>query len=216
MGMYSTINQNVEALLASINRQSDIERYVWLLRELPNRNVEIDSEFQRAYRHYWQMNPARLSENYLASYFGYLEYLKSQHDVFDVESVARYLLTIPTHGDGRQSLQFSFASKFVHMLNPDQPVYDSMVEHFFFLPTAKPNELTEQKIARLMTSYRFLQAEYGRVLEQKLLAYAIERFRAYFELDTTYTDRKIIDTLLWKFVGFLKSGAIRSGIVVYR
>jgi len=213
--MYTIINQNVGALLKLINPQADINPYVWLLGELPNRNVAQDQEFQRIYRLYWQLNPARLSKEYLAAYFGHLEQLKGHPEHITVEAVARHLLPIPTHGNGRQSLQFSFASKLVHMLNPEQPVYDSMVESFFFLPSGGANETTEQKIARLLASYEFLHTEYGRVLEQGLLAQANTQFRARFSVNAAYTDRKIIDTLIWKFVGFLKRGAVRKGIVVY-
>jgi len=213
--MYAIINQNVQALLNTINRNADVDPYLWLLGELQNRNVAQDQEYQRVYRRYWQLNPARLSEAYLAAYFGHLEQLKAQPQQVMAEAVARHLLPIPTHGNGRQSLQFSFASKLVHMLNPEQPVYDSMVESFFFLPPGRANENTEQKIARLLASYQFLHAEYGRVLEQGLLAQAINQFRAHFEVPVAYTDRKIIDTLIWKFVGFLKGGAVRDGVVVY-
>jgi hypothetical protein len=213
--MYAIIKQNVGALLDSINPQSDISPYVWLLGELPNRNVSQDQEFQRIYRRYWQLNPARLSDRYLAAYFGYLEQVKGQPEHVTVEAVARHLLQIPTHGNGRQSLQFSFASKLVHMLNPDQPVYDSMVESFFFLPSGGTNGTTEQKIVRLLTSYQFLQAEYGRVLAHGLLAEGITQFRERFRVNAAYTDSKVIDTLIWKFVGFLKGGAVRDGVVVY-
>ena len=213
--MYTIINQNIEALLDSINPQADIDPYIWLFGALPNRNVAQDQEFQRVYRRYWQLNPARLSEDYLAAYFGHLEQLKGQPEHVTVEAVARHLLPIPTHGNGRQSLQFSFASKLVHMLNPEQPVYDSMVQSFYFLPSGGANETTEQKIARLLASYEFLYAEYGRVLQQGLLNQAIQQFRERFNVNATYTDRKIIDTLIWKFVGFLKGGAVINSVVVY-
>ena len=213
--MYAIINQHVDALLNSINPQVDIDPYVWLLGELPNRNVAQDQEYQRIYRRYWQLNPARLSKEYLAAYFGYLEQLKAKPENVMVETVTRHLFLTPTHGNGRQSLQFSFASKLVHMLNPEQPVYDSMVESFFFLPSGGANETTEQKLIRLLASYEFLHTEYGRVLDQELLAQAITQFRARFGVNEAYTDRKIIDTLIWKFVGFLKDGAVRDGVVVY-
>ncbi len=213
--MYAIINQHVDALLNSINPQVDIDPYVWLLGELPKRNVARDQEYQRIYRRYWQLNPERLSEEYLAAYFGYLEQLKAQPENVMVETVTSHLFITPTHGNGRQSLQFSFASKLVHMLNPEQPVYDSMVETFFFLPSGGANETTEQKLTRLLASYEFLHAEYGRVLDQELLAQAIMQFRARFGVNSAYTDRKIIDTLIWKFVRFLKGGAVRDGVVVY-
>ena len=213
--MYALINHHVEQLLNAINPRNDIQPYVWLLERLPNTNVGNDIEFQRVYRRYWQLNSARLSQEYLATYFGHLELLKSQPEHVNVATIARHMYPLPTHGNGRQSVQFSFSSKLVHMLRPEQPVYDSMVESFFFLPTGSTNETTEQKLSRLQISYEFLYQEYGRVLEHGLLRDSINSFREHFQVNEGYTDRKIIDTLLWKFVGFLKSGAIRGGVVIY-
>ncbi len=214
--MYTLIKQNIEALLAAINRQDDIQPYVWLLETLPNVDIAEHAEFQRVYRRYWQLNPARLSPEYLAAYFAYLEQLKRQPiEEVTVETAARHFLTVPTHRNGRQSLQFSFASKLVHMLRTEQPVYDSMVESFSFLPSGGAKKTTEQKLARLLVSHTFLYHEYERVLQRGLLAAAIARFREHFQVNEGYSDRKVIDTLIWKFVGFLKSGAIRDGVVVY-
>ena len=212
--MYAVINEHIEALLGVINPAQDVQPYVWLLQVLPNTDVAGDREFQRVYRRYWQLNPARLSDQFYAAYFGHLQQLKGQTNA-SVEAVARYLLAIPTHGDGRQSLQFSFSTKLVHMLRPDQPVYDNMVASFFFLPLGNANENAAAKLTKLLASYQFLVNEYTRILHHGLLAHAIARFREHFQVGSDYSDRKIIDTLIWKFVGFLRSGAVRDGVVVY-
>jgi hypothetical protein len=54
------------------------------------------------------------------------------------------------------------------MIDPRLPVYDSMVETFYFLPRSY-SETPERKLADLMRSYRFLVDEYERILQEGLL-----------------------------------------------
>ncbi|MCX5885403.1 MAG: hypothetical protein NT096_05795 [Proteobacteria bacterium] len=212
--MYRLINQNIDQLLAAISYDRDVQPYVWLIRNLVGANVATSAEYQRVYRRYWQLNSARLSEDFCQSYFALLEELKQASNA-NVETVARRLLEVPTHGNGRVSLQFSFGSKLVHMLNQHLPVYDSMVKDFYFLPTGPAKEKTEVKLKRLLTSYEFLVAEYTRVLRNGILGDSIERFRQKFHLGPEYSDSKVIDTLIWRFVSFLRNGAVRNINVVY-
>jgi hypothetical protein len=188
---------------------------VRLLAALKKTNVAADNGFQSAYRRHWQLNAARLSTSFLVAYFGLLEATK-QENAATVESVARRLLETPTHGASRMTLQFSFASKLVHMVQPNQPIYDSMVERFFFFASAKEGESVDAKLKRLLQAYKFLGEEYRRVLTEGLLADAIARFRARFEVGTEYTDAKVIDTLIWKFVSFAGKGALPNRTIVYR
>lgn len=212
--MYGLINSNIDTLLCSINRKKDIEPYIWLLETLPEIDVTNHPKFQQVYRDYWKLNPARLDDKFVAAYFSLLQELKNQTDI-NVEAVSRHLLNTPSHTNGRHSLQFSFASKLVHMLKPDHPVYDKMVDDFFFFPSGAAKEVREVKLTRLLSSYSFLSQEYKRILEQDLLVGAIITFRQHFQVGENYTDQKIIDTLIWKFVSFLRSGAIINSVIVY-
>ena len=77
---------------------------------------------------------------------------------------------------------------------------------FFFLPSVPENKTAEKRLQRYLDSYQFLRNEYRRVLEQGLLAHGITRFREQFPVRARYSDCKIIDTLIWKYVSFLRSG----------
>lgn len=213
--MYTLINQNITGILSQINAKGDVGMYETLLAELRESDVTANEEFQRIYRNYWRLGAARLGADFCRAYFLLLERLKQTSD-FTVEKVAHKLLMTPTHGDGRKTLQFSFASKLVHMLCPERPVFDSMVAAFYFLPTNGAGKTPEEKLQQLLESYRFLESEYARVLREGILADSIEQFRKRFKVRPTYTDQKVIDTLIWKFVTMLRNGAVRKGDVVYR
>jgi hypothetical protein len=213
--MYSRLNESIDLVCSNIDPTTDIKPYIRLTRAIWNIDVSADNDFQSSYRKYWQLNAARLGSTFVGAYFSYFEKLKQESKI-ELKRVAQDLFEVPTHGDGRQSLQFSFASKMVHMLRPQFPVYDSTVEAFFFLPLGSQSESTERKLDRLLESHRFLKWEYDRVLNEGLLRPAITAFRGRFSLGPEYTDQKIIDTLIWKFVSVLRSGAIRDGAIVYR
>lgn len=195
-------------LLAGTNH---IQEYCYLSTRLHQVNVTKDDEFQRRYRAFWAMNVARLSEGFIQSYFEYLEQNKQAQDL-NLRAVTTHLYEIPTGKDRRQSLQFSFASKLVHMVLPNRPVYDRLVESFYFLPTGAATGL--DRLETLMVSYDFLIREYQRVMDSNLLNIAIDLFRDRLSAEAL-TAEKLIDSLIWSFVSWLDGGAIRDGSVVY-
>jgi len=211
--MYDLMNGNITRLLGTVNR-SDIDEYVWMIRELHNCDVSQHREFQSRYCSCWALNGAGLGQCFRSAYFSLLEQAKSSPEPATVEWITRTLYEIPVNAKEVKALQFSFASKLVHMVNPRLPVYDRMVESFYFLPRPYAGT-SEKKLANLLRSYRFLVSEYDRILREGLLAPAIDELRRHFQLPADYSDQKIIDTLIWKFVPFLESGAVRDGSVVY-
>jgi hypothetical protein len=161
------------------------------------------------------LNGAGLSQSFRSEYFSLLEREKCSAGNADVGRLARKLYETPVNSTERRALQFSFASKLVHMINTSLPVYDRMVETFYFLPRSYAGK-PDKKLDNLLASYRFLVKEYDRILRDGLLADALHTFRRHFCLPPIYSDHKIIDTLIWKFVPFLEGGALRDGSVAYR
>ncbi len=215
--MYTLINQHIGELLQNRNLARDVQRYIRLREDVGRLDTAIigNQGFQRMYRTHWGMNGAYLSAPFYDAYFGLLHRLRGEPlGKVNVETVARELLEVPARENGRQALQFSFASKMVHMLRPDCPIYDKRVERFYFLPEGAERN-PEVKLARLLQSYRFLIREYQRVRQDNLLARANKEFRAHFQVESEYSDEKVIDTLIWAFVKFLQGGAVRGGVVEY-
>jgi hypothetical protein len=210
---YSLINQNIDLLLETL--KPDVEVYVNLLAKLRScQDVATNLEFRKAYQEFWILYPARLSAEFTDYYFAELGRRRFDSKI-SVEAVARTLLQVPTHSNGKRSVQFSFASKLVHMLRPSLPIYDGMVAQFFFLPDITKIEGSEKKLAKLCEFYDFLVDEYKRVLGEGLLADAILKFRSQFSVRNEYTDEKIIDALIWKFVTLANKGHVVGRKIVY-
>lgn len=210
--MYLLINQHIEPLLTLMDQREHLQRYYSLIERLQHVNVAEDAEFQKSYRAFWAMNVARLSEDFIAEYFGYLEQHKYDNPGPTVEAATRHLYEVPTSADGQHTLQFSFASKLVHMIAPTLPIYDRMVERFYFLPEETRTGLN--KLPMLLQSYNCLVHEYQRIIEAQLLAEAIVACRVRFP-GQNLTDEKIIDSLIWSFVSWCQGGAVRDGAAVY-
>ena len=66
--MYDLINSNITRLLQTVNR-SDVDPYIWMIRELHNRDVSQDQEFQREYCSYRALNGAGLGQPFRSAYF---------------------------------------------------------------------------------------------------------------------------------------------------
>jgi len=158
------------------------------------------------------MGNARLCESFCKTYFEYLEELKAL-DRVDVQRIAVRLYNVPANGRGERKLHFSFSTKMAHMLQPNRPVYDSLVAKFYFLPEGEGT--FDEKLKSLLSSYGFLVAEYERVIREGLLVRAVDAFRARFDLDGILTEVKIIDTLIWRFAAMLNGAGLQSGIIRY-
>jgi hypothetical protein len=171
-------------------------------------NTTRDIQFQRTYRSYWQMGAARLGDEFCEAYFAHLEELKVRGP--DVGRIAVRLYNVASNRKGERKLHFSFS---VHMLQPDTPVYDSLVAQFYFL--SEDGTTFDEKLKSRLASYEFLVAEYRRVLKEGLLAASIAAFRKRFTFADGFTDTKIIDTLVWRFAAMLTGGALKSGLVTY-
>jgi hypothetical protein len=211
--MYGLINQFAQTVVGTIPREH-VTDYEWLLQNVGKASTP---DYQKGYRRFWAMNAAQLSPAFYAAYFGTLAAAVSQPPT--LSSVAQTLHAASARQNGQKSLQFSFATKLLHMTNPRLPIYDSQVAAFYFFaePDRNPKDLNDlqRRLSEFVTFHDFLKQEYARVLKNNLLAPAIQDFRVRLS-PQHFTDEKIVDSLIWAFVGLLWKGAVQKGQIVYR
>ncbi len=179
--MYHLINSNIHPFLQKI--QGDwVKEYDWLVSNLPDCNQPT---YQRRFKVFWRLNAARLHENFCKAYFQALESARSNCP--NLSDLTLALHATPTLGNGRRSLQFSFASKLLHMACPTNPVYDSLVAAFYFYQEPNRKLPLQQRIASLVNFHSFLSYEYQRILANILLTPSFGDFRnQYNPLNFTY------------------------------
>ena len=213
--MYSLLRENIDLLLKSISPANDVDPYVRIMRNVNGIDVSKDIGFQMNFRNYYRMNAAKLIDSFYKRFFEILEEMKAADDL-NIAEIALLLYEKPNRANGKKTLQFSFASKLLHTIRPTEPVYDSMVASFYFLPQPQGHWNIKRKLINAIENYDFIKSEHIRVLDDGLLKAPIELFKSRFSKAAEYyTNQKIIDTLIWKFVTFLKSGAVRNRSVIF-
>jgi hypothetical protein len=208
------MNDCCDAILAELDRISDVPRYLDLRQQMSRVNVATDAAFQRKYRAYWRMNVTQLGAGFYSQYFTRLEHLKTG-EIDDVNAAIREIAVLSDTTE-RPSLQFSFATKFVNTIDPRAPVYDSFVSAFFFFVPPASDQPVQGRLDELLEFYDFLRGEYARILDRGLLDTAIAAFRAHFAVDDTFCNERVVDLLVWSFASLLRNGAHRHGKALYR
>lgn len=202
--MYTLINENIDAILKEIKPKTHIDPYVKI--QATDRDI-TSSDFQATFKTYYGMNVTGLSATWLEKYFDLL-YTMSKTNNYDLRSIVEYLWQIPVDDKEKHALHFSFSTKILHALDKNSPVYDSFVASFYFL--RKPsNKSIDTRIDNHLKQYEFLKEEYKRILDEDLLETSITEFKKKF--NKNFSDIKIVDTLLWRYVGFCRSGAFVDG-----
>ncbi len=202
---YEIINRNIDLILGNIDEDLDIRTYLTLLSRFRNVDVTWDTEFQKKYCRYWRLFGAGLSQDFRSAYFELMEGSKGRA-LPSIRELTRILSTVPSNSLGRRTLQFSFASKLLHTLDPHRPIYDSMVATFYRFSVPNPTKSFEGRLQSFLSFYDFLVAEYKQVLTNRLLEQPIAIFRNHFSGSDEYTDEKIVDTLIWRLVDLKKNG----------
>jgi hypothetical protein len=193
--MYRQINACVENIIQAFKHSGDLEDYNWLVSVLHESDVSASWDYQSRFRRFWVM---RCGDQYGSAFFSRLEHCKGGSGV-DPVAVARELYDYPTRA-GRKTVEFSFATKLAHMVDPHLPIYDTMVGKFYFLPAASSSDSLEKRLVQCGQWFDFLKREYARILAAGFLDPAIRAFRHALPLASAHTDEKVIDWLIWKFV----------------
>jgi len=206
--MYRFINESAYTLLQTFNGSS-VQRYFGTLSE--NRD-------KRDFKSFYGMNAARLSDSFCNAYFELLDSKKinGKSITFNAENasedailIADYLETIPCNNKGDHKIHFSFATKLLHTISQNCPIYDSRIADFYFFPYIAPSVSKEQKLSRYKKCYEFLIAEYKRIKAENLLSGTISLFCRKITDFAKMNFVKQVDFILWH-----SSSELRKGILL--
>lgn len=209
--MYRLINRHVATLVDHINTidPRHVMAYDWLMENI---SQVTSSEYQNRYRDFWAMYGAFLNPPFYTIYFAELNAAISKPPT--LRQLAEVLYNSPANSTGDKRLQFSFATKLLHMTTPTLPIYDSQVAGFFFFEPPKTSLPLQERIKGYVAFHDFLIGEYARILSGGLLANAIQVFRQKLT-PQHFTDQKVVDSLIWGFMNLLRSGGLQGKQIVY-
>ena len=206
--MYRFINEHCDLAITKLGA-IDPRDYLELCKRMQSDvNATSDMQFQRRYRNYWRMNVARLGEGFYKRYFELLAECQQSRSI-DIPRLAKELRATTK----KRSLQFSFATKLAHMVDPRIPVYDSFVAAFYFYEP--PAGSFGKRLKELMKFHDFLRGEYERVIREGLLNQAIRKFRDRYPPCDSLCNERIIDWLIWSCVSLLQD-KVKEGAAIYQ
>jgi hypothetical protein len=218
--MYSLINENCHFIHNHKNQKGLLKHfseYVFLL-DRNNWNDEI--KYKSTFKSFWGMNAARgLSANkdFEDLYFSYLKFPPLKLSIYDL---LEKIKNLDETTEKKVGFQFSFATKAIHILNPDLPIYDVNVRRFYFLNDIE-GKYWEAKQEIASRYYIFLQKEYRRIIDEELLAPTIREIDTFLEKNNIDSQNSInqikkIDSIIWAWVNYLKKRDLSTSQVIWQ
>lgn len=175
----------VSVLFSSKEMRRGVEKYAELLQWFPRTNVETDSAFQRKFNGFYRV---RRNVEWQKIYYALMESGKTKS--LDFEKVIRAIYK----ETGR--VEASFASKLIHTLDNDKPIWDKFVLQNLGLKM--PVCYGEKKLESAIRLYRALVAWYEKALELPEVAQKIVEFDQAFKEYKSFSSTKKLDFLLWQ------------------
>ena len=166
--------------------RTGIEKYEYLRKRLYAVNVSADREYQKTFNGFFRMGRRR--ETYYTDFFEYLESNKNKGLSF--ETALKYLYE--RHG----RLEISFVSKMVAIVNPDFPIWDSVVAKGHFGVKA-PYANEKNRFEKAVERYQEYCQKYATYMQTEDAKKKIAFFDIHFP-GTDISNVKKVDFVLWQ------------------
>jgi hypothetical protein len=216
--MYSLITEHIDALLESFS-----PRYIEEYRELlENLEQQIERhEYRDRYVQIWRLQRLGFGDRHWDLYFARMRRLlrnaPAGPDDWDsaLRALAQELHEIPRRR-GTPVLAFAACTKLAHMVDQRLPIYDSKIAAFYLWQPPAPSESFDVRIERYLEFYKGLRCEQRRILRDGVLRRAVSQFRRRFDARARdCTNEKIIDFLIWHWVGRCQDNGLAGGQIRY-
>jgi|SRR3989344_5180928 len=165
--------------------QESVDVYKFLKQSFP---VHIDDNvFRFTYRSFYRMDSAGLTEELKSRYFDFLKEKETS-----LQKILEDLHKIKTEKK-INTYQFSFATKLLHTIDNNLPIYDSQINYLFKFPGIKKNE---SPIQWRINTYNSLKEKFYILLNDNQIKLKIKEFKKKFNADII-SDLKMLDFMLW-------------------
>ncbi len=180
---FNSKKRMVEAL-----ERVDLEEYFFLKLEYEKGNVK-NKEFQKRYKNFYNMNPFGFTEEFYSKYFDMM--LSGETDL---RKILNKLAQIED-AKGKKTVQLAFATKLLHTVDSEMPLYNSTVAETFGFQIK--NGTLDQKINHSIEIYEKLKRFYFELLGERVINEIIEEFRERKNLkEGVLSNVKIVDILI--------------------
>jgi hypothetical protein len=183
------IDEKQDDILSELTLES-IAVYSFLKNEYAKGNILNNLVFQFVFISYYGLDIARLSGEIKSRFFELLAQKQT-----NLELILSKLYEIPTL-KGENTIQFSFATKLLHTIDNDKPIFDSNVEKSTNIKLRGSDKDT--KIRSRIEAYDSLEKLYAKLKEDDKTKRLISNFRLKFKVnDEKISDTKVLDFIMW-------------------
>ena len=186
------VESNTGAILGNLKESIAVYNFLQARFQLKG-DITQDLLFQFVFRSFYRLDNAGLGVPFKTKYFELMEKFRDP-STFDFTSVLRSLYEIETL-KGKNTFQFSFATKMLSTIDPQRPVYDREVARMFGY-TRLPGGDFEDKLETYSDRYQNIENCYNQILSDKLLPGTFLAFEEKFP-QHNLSDVKRLDFIFW-------------------
>jgi len=178
---YSSSNVDWAKLADGLNK------YDLIMSEVFNVDVSKDKSFQRKFNGFYKIR--QRPKDFYTTLYKFLE--KNKHSQVSFELILTHFYT--EFG----SIEASFSSKIAATINPNLPVWDSVILEHLKLKKPGSHIPKEERLSRTVALYNSISKFYTDFLKHKLANEMISDFNKQFP-EANISDIKKIDLILWQ------------------
>jgi hypothetical protein len=192
----SDIDEKQEEILSNLDNESVVV-YIFLKKEFDKSNIANNLFFQFVFRSFYRLDNAGLSDNLKKHFFKLFAEKQTKLDIILSE-----LYEIPTLKKCN-SIQFSFATKLLHTIDNDKPIFDKYVTSILNKKVKGKNK--NEKIQSCIEIYDSLVTLHDELKKNDKIRNVILKFRSKFKVSNEeMSDTKVLDSIMWS-LGKLQS-----------
>ena len=184
--MIETYNINLDQAKESlIKKEKQINKYFEIMNEFNSNSFFINDEFKTKFKGFYRIR--QRSKDFYDLYFNYLIKNK-ENNYLNFEEVLKYFY------QETNKFEKSFGSKLLATINPNMPVWDSIVLEKMGLK--EPNANDVDRMEKLIKLYETIILWYDEYLEKENTKSSIDLFDSVFP-NNNITNIKKVDLILW-------------------
>ncbi|MGB9707895.1 MAG: hypothetical protein ACPLXC_01015 [Candidatus Pacearchaeota archaeon] len=186
----SLIKKHKEEIFNKFKNKKFFNDYNCILTEFKTGNVVNNDKFKKVYRKFYVLNRGGLGEKLIDRYFELL-----QRGETDIKKVLIELSKIPRL-NGKPVVLLSFASKLIHTVDNNQPIYDSRVAKIFNIKLDYNIRDINERIDDRVAVYNLLKKKFNKIFASQEIKEIIKDFKE--RLGVEIGDVKMLDFILWQ------------------
>ena len=173
----------------AFNKAFSLNRYNTIVERFKQTDVSKDKEFQKNFIYFYRV---RRSKEWCDEFFKVMQELRHSQSL-SITDVLKHVCSIEDSG-----IELSFSSKLLHTINPDTPIWDSVVCTCLELPKVPLRGSFESRLAGALECYRQLESIFQRLKSDKNVMKQLSLFDKTLPMYSHFSTTKKIDFFLWQ------------------